>query len=98
MEGLTDEQIARLNKDINNANIIRAFCQHDGFKLYVRALEEIIEDKKKMWLRGSDEEAKTERIRAQGVQKALDVLKQFMLLGDNSARIINGDIPKVFEK
>lgn len=95
MEGLTDAQIGRLSQDVNNMQLIRQFCQHPGFGLYRKALEEIIEDKKQTWLRGSEQEAKEERIRAQGIQKSLDVLKQFILLGENSARILNNDVPEV---
>lgn len=93
MSELSEGQIARLTADVNAGQVIRAFCQHPGFALYRKALEEIIEDKKNKWLQGDDEAARLERIRAQGVQKSLDVLKQFMMLGDNSARILNNDVP-----
>lgn len=85
---LTDDQINHLLSDVQNGNLIRGFCQHPGFKLYQQALELVLADKKNTWLKGSDEEAKLERIRAQGVQKALDVLKQFLLTGSNAARIL----------
>lgn len=98
MSELSDPQIARLQNDVQAGQIIRAFCQHPGFKLYKEALDAIIEDKKNAWLKGDDEEARKERIRAQGVQKAVDVLKQFILLGENSARILNNDVPLVDEK
>lgn len=98
MGELNDQQISRLTSDANTGQIIRAFCQHPGFNIYKNALDAIVEDKKNIWLRGSDEDAKIERIRAQGIQKALDVLKQFILLGENSARIINNDVPLVDEK
>lgn len=98
MGDLSDAQINRLSQDVNNGQIIRAFCQHAGFKLYKDALESVIADHKNTWLRGTDEEAKTERIRAQGVQKAVDILKQFILLGENSARILNNDVPVIDEK
>ena len=98
MEGLNDQQIARLQNDVNIANIIRQFCQHPGFKIYKGALDAIIEDKKNIWLRGSDEDAKIERIRAQGIHKAIEVLKQFVSLGDNAARILNNDVPVIDEK
>lgn len=85
---LTDDQISHLINDAQNGATIRGFCQHPGFKIYQQALEMVLLDKKNAWLKGSDEEAKTERIRAQGVQKALDILKQFILIGSNSARIL----------
>lgn len=98
MSELSDAQITRLQHDVQAGQIIRAFCQHPGFKLYKDALDAIIEDKKNAWLKGDDEEARKERIRAQGVQKAVDVLKQFILLGENSARILSNDVPLVDEK
>lgn len=98
MNELNDDQISRLSQDVNNGQIIRAFCQHPGFKLYHDALQTIIEDKKQSWLKGTDEDAKLERLRAQGVQKALDILKQFILLGQNSARILNNDVPEIADK
>lgn len=97
MSELTDAQIARLTSDVNTALVIRQFCAHPGFKIYREALDAILEDKKNVWLRGTDEEARLERIRAQGVQKALDVLKQFILIGDRSAQIINNQVPNIPE-
>lgn len=90
---LYDAQIARLQEDVQKGQVIRDFCKHPGFKMYNDALQALIEDKKNLWLKGSEEDAKLERIRAQGVQKAIDTLKQFILVGENSARILNGDIP-----
>jgi hypothetical protein len=98
MSELNDDQLARLSADVNNGQIIRGFCQHPGFKLYQEALMAIIEDKKQAWLKGNDEDAKLERLRAQGVQKGLDILKQFILLGQNSARILNNDVPNLTDK
>lgn len=85
---LTDDQINRLLSDAQNGAIIQGFCTHPGFKLYQQALELVLADKKNTWLKGSDEEAKLERIRAQGVQKSLDILKQFLLNGSNASRIL----------
>lgn len=95
MNELTDAQMNRLANDVQIGQIIRAFCQHPGFKYYREALDAILEDKKNLWLKGTEEDARTERIRAQGVQKAVDVLKQFILVGENSARILNNDVPQV---
>lgn len=85
---LSDDQISRLVGDQENGALIRGFCQHPGFKIYQKALEMILEDKKNVWLRGSDEEAKLERVRAQGVEKALNVLKQFIITGVNASRVL----------
>ena len=89
---LYDAQILRLQEDVQKGQIIHEFCRHAGFKLYHEALQALIEDKKNLWLKGSEEDAKLERIRAQGVQKAIDTLKQFILVGENSARVLNGDV------
>lgn len=97
MSDLTDQQKIRLAQDVNNGNIIRSFCQHPGFKLYKAELDIILEDKKNAWLKGTEEDARLERIRAQGVQKAVDILKQFMLLGDNASRMLNTDAAEVNE-
>jgi len=94
MDELNEQQINRLSQDVNNGHIIRAFCQHPGFKLYKAELDAILEDKKNAWLKGDDEEARKERIRAQGVQRAVEVLKQFMVLGDNASRMLNENAPQ----
>lgn len=94
MSDLNEEQIARLSQDVNNGHIIRSFCQHAGFKLYKAELDAILEDKKNAWLKGDDEEARKERIRAQGVQRAIEVLKQFMVLGSNASRMLNENAPQ----
>lgn len=95
---LNEQQIARLNGNVQDGQIIRAFCQHPGFSKYKVALEDLIADKKNAWLKGTDEEARVERIRAQGVQMAIDVLKQFILLGENASRMLNNDVPVIDEK
>lgn len=97
MDELTPDQITRLENDVNTANIMRGFIAHPGFAIYKAALDAIVEDKKKAWLKGSDEDARLERIRAQGVEKAIEVLKQYVLLGNNAARILNGQVDKVAE-
>lgn len=98
MDELTGAQENRLAEDVQKGQIIRSFCQHPGFKLYKERIEEELADKKNAWLKGSDEDARTERIRAQGIQKALDILKQFILLGENSARVLNQNASLIDEK
>lgn len=98
MDGLNDNQIARLTNDVQAAAVIREFCRHPGFRMYQEALNAIVEDRKQVWLKGTEESARESRVQAQGVQKALDVLKQFILVGENSARILNNDVPVIDEK
>lgn len=88
MSELTPEQVTRLVHNAEIGKTVRAWCQHPGYAIYKRALEEILTDKKNKWLQGSDEEAKLARIQAQGVQKALDVLTQFMIVGDTAGQIL----------
>ena len=98
MDDLTGNQIARLQNDVQKGSIVRDFCRHAGFKLYQEALTGIIEDRKQVWLKGDEASAREARVQAQGVQKALDILKQFILVGENSARILNNDVPVIDEK
>lgn len=91
MDELNADQVAKLNVNVQEGQIIRSWCQHPGYAIYKKKLEEVLADKKNTWLKGSDEDAKQERIRAQGVQKAFDILTQFLMLGDNAARILNSE-------
>lgn len=91
MSELSDTQITRLTQNAEAGKIIRAWCSHPGYGLYKKALEEVLADKKNKWLQGSDEEARTERIRAQGLQKALEILTQFMVVGDSASMILARD-------
>lgn len=88
MSELSDAQITRLVQNAEVGKVIRAWCQHPGFAIYKKALEDVVADKKNKWLQGSDEDAKLERIRAQGIQKALEVLTQFMTIGDSASMIL----------
>lgn len=89
MDGeLTEQQVTRLVHNAETGKVIRAWCQHPGYTVFKRALEEVLSDKKNKWLAGTDEEAKMARIQGQGVQKALDILTQFMLVGDTAAQIL----------
>lgn len=97
MSDLNEQQLARLQTNVQEGAIIRSWCQHAGYAIYKRKLEEILADKKNLWLKGSDEDARQERIRAQGLQMAFTVLTQFMTLGDNASKIINNDVSEVTE-
>lgn len=88
MSELTEEQVKRLVHNAETGKVIRAWCQHPGYAIFKRALEEILADKKNKWLSGTDEDARTARVQGQGVQKALDVLTQFMLVGDTAGQIL----------
>lgn len=98
MEELNEAQIGRLSNAVNKGQIIRSFCQHPGFKIYKQVLEDKIADKKNTWLNGSDEDAKVARIRAQGIQEAMDELKKFMLQGDQAANILDQNVAPVAER
>lgn len=85
---VSPEKVERLKGTAEEGDAIRSFCLHPGFKLYQKALEDKIADKKHTWLRGSDEEAKAARMRAQGIQEALDELKKFILSGDRAKQVL----------
>jgi hypothetical protein len=85
---ISPAQVERLKDTKADGDAIRSFCLHPGFKLYKAALEEKIADRKNTWLRGSDEEAKSARMRAQGIQEALDELKKFILSGDRAGTVL----------
>lgn len=82
MNDFIDAKTVRLGATAERGSVIRSFCQHPGFKLYEKELQDIIEDKKNKWLQGNDDEAKLFRYHAQGVQMALGVLKRMILDGD----------------
>jgi hypothetical protein len=85
---LTPETKERLQSVATEGDTIRDFCRHPGFALYKKELEVIISDNKNTWLQGNDEDAKTARYEARGVQKALSVLKKFILSGDNAKQVL----------
>ncbi len=88
MSELTEAQVNRLIQNTETGKIVRAWCQHPGYAIYKRALEEVLADKKNAWLKGTDDDARTARIQAQGVQKAFEILTQFMTVGDTAAQIL----------
>lgn len=85
---LTEAQVKRLVHNAEVGKVVRAWCQHPGYTVFKKALEEVLADKKNKWLQGSDEEAKLARVQGQGVQKALDILTQFMIVGDTASQIL----------
>lgn len=88
MDELNPSQIERLQATATVGDQVREFCRHPGFKLYMKELEAIINDDKQKWLQGTDEEAKLARLEARGVQKAIDVLKKFILSGDRAKHML----------
>ena len=67
---LSDEQKNKLLDKVEKASYIRDFCRHPGFKVYKKALEDLINDDKNTWLRGTEEEARLARFEARGIQRA----------------------------
>jgi len=70
------------------ADVIRSFCLHPGYKLYRDELVKIIADDKNTWLTGTEEQARDARLEARGIQKALSVLTKYMVLGDQAKKIL----------
>jgi hypothetical protein len=79
---------ARLNEAITNGLYAKDLMKHEGYLLYVKALEDMILDDKNKWLLGTDEEAKEARLEARGIQKALNLLKKFVIVGNNASKLI----------
>lgn len=77
-----------LAKTAEEGEAIRQFCRTPGFKIYKEKLESIIEDRKNVWLRGTEEEAKQARFEARGVQRALDELKKYLIAGDYARQVL----------
>lgn len=90
-EELNDPKIARLASRAERGAVIRSFCQHAGFEIFRKELDEIVADKKNKWLQGTDEEAKIFRYQAQGVDMALGVLKRFILDGNLAASQLHAE-------
>jgi hypothetical protein len=86
---MEEKTLEALKKTAIEGSQIRDLCKHSGFKIYLKALEDIILDKKNTWLRGSEEDAKNARLEAKSIQRALDELKKFIVSGDNAQNIIN---------
>lgn len=79
---MIDPKTSRLAHRAQTGAIMRSFAQHEGFKIFKQALEDIVADKKNKWLQGTDEEARIFRFQAQGVEMALGVIKKYILDGD----------------
>jgi len=94
MNDLTDKQVESLKQTAVEGSQVRDLCKHPGFKLYLSNLEDIISDKKNIWLRGNEEDARNARLEAKGIQRAIDELKKFILSGDNANIILqhNSDL------
>lgn len=85
---MDDIQRTRLDTVANQGQIIRNFCQHEGFKIYIKALEDLKAKKEKLWLQGTEQEAREARLHAQGIELAISELKKFVLSGDSASKIL----------
>jgi hypothetical protein len=75
---LTEEQIrASLLTKATQGALIANWKKHPAFNLYLKALENVLADKKNSWLTGTEEEAKAARQEAKGILKAIQILKMF---------------------
>jgi len=89
MSDLTDEQIASLERAAAQGGMVRDLCQHPGFKLYLKTLEEIKAKKEKAWLQGTEQEAREARLQAQGLELAITELKKFIISGDRAHKMLD---------
>lgn len=88
---MEDIQRTKLDLTVNQGQIIRSFCQHDGFKIYLKSLEDLKTKKEKVWLQGTEEQAREARLHAQGIEMAINELKKFMLSGEAAARTLRDE-------
>jgi len=91
MSELTDEQVASLDRAAAQGGMVRDLCQHPGFKLYLKTLEDIKAKKEKAWLQGTEEEARIARAHAQGLELAITELKKFIISGDRAGKMLDNN-------
>ena len=89
MSELTEEQLGHLERAAGQGGMIRDLCQHPGFKLYLQTLEDIKRKKEQSWLVGSEEDARTARLQAQGIQMAIVELYKFIKSGDRANKMLD---------
>lgn len=89
MSDLTDEQLGSLERASSQGGMIRDLCQHPGFKIYLKSIEELKNKKEKQWLLGTEDEARLARAQAQGLDLAITELKKFIISGDRASKMLN---------
>jgi hypothetical protein len=81
----------KLRVTVEQAAQIRDLCEHPGFKLLRKSLEDKLASYHKQWLAASDEEASKMRYRTQGFNVVLDEVKSFLLAGEVSRRTLQNN-------
>lgn len=89
MNELTEEQLGHLERAAGQGGMIRDLCQHPGFKLYLSTLETLKKQKEQVWLQGTEEEARTARLQAQGIQMAILELYKFIKSGERANKMLD---------
>lgn len=86
---ITEEQLrSKLIRNATVGGLVKNWCKHPAFKLFEEAIQTILDDKKEMWLKGTDEEARNARAEARGVAKAMKVLQMFKASGELSKKTL----------
>lgn len=89
MSELTEEQLGHLERAAGQGGMVRDLCQHPGFKLYLKSLEDLKARREKTWLSGTEQEAREARLQAQGIELAITELKKFIISGDRANKMLD---------
>lgn len=89
MSELTQEQLGHLERAAGQGGMVRDLCQHPGFKLYLKAIEDLKAKREKIWLQGTEQEAREARLQAQGLELAITELKKFIISGDRANKMLD---------
>lgn len=80
-----------LNK-VQEAALLREWCQHEGYKIWRKELDAKMDDLKNEWFKSDDENGKRIKLRAQVYGEVLDLIKKKLIEGENAAiRLRNSD-------
>jgi hypothetical protein len=82
---MTDEHSSNLSHKVNQAAVLKEFCQHPGFIIWKNELDKKMQDLKNEWLRVDASQGERIKIRAQVYNEMLDVIKSKILEGHNAS-------------
>jgi len=68
----------------HEANVLRNFCQHEGFAILQREVAKKLNDDRSEWLKADRDKAEAIRIQSQAWGEIDSLLKRLILKGDAS--------------
>jgi len=71
-----------VNNSVHEANVLRDFCAHAGFKILQREVAAKINDSRNEWLKADREKAEAIRVQTQAWGEVDSLLKRLILKGD----------------